>query len=84
MTQLGRYAQIAKQDLRGYRIVQETCFAHGRSYEPAAMPVDTFVYLDSGNPDADNLRLVHMGEQTCYLHAAFRNPVDIDLHVTAG
>lgn len=84
MTQLGRYAQIAKQDLKGYRIVQETCFAHGRSYEPAAMPVDTFVCLDSGNPESDNLTLVHMGEQTCYLHAAFRNPVDIDLRVDVG
>ncbi|MDJ0928951.1 MAG: hypothetical protein QNJ73_15035 [Gammaproteobacteria bacterium] len=84
MTQLGRYAQIAKQDLRGYRIVQETSFAHGRPYQPAAMPVDTFVCLDSGNPDTDNLTLVQMGEQTCYLHAAFRNPVDIDFSVDAG
>lgn len=82
MTQLGRYAQIKQQDLSGYRIVQDTVFRHGNPYDPAALPVDTFVCLDSGNPVADNLQLVHMGEQTCYLHAAFRNEVDVELKVT--
>ncbi len=82
MTQLGRYAQIKKQDLSGYRIVQDTVFRHGNPYDPAALPVDTFVCLDSNNPIADNLQLVHMGEQTCYLHAAFRNEVEVELQVS--
>lgn len=79
MTQLGRYAQIAKQDLSGYRVVQDTVFQRGEPYNPAAFPVDTFVALDSSNEPGDNLQLVHMGEQTCYLHAAFRNEVGIQL-----
>lgn len=81
MTQLGRYAQIKQQDLSGYRIVQDTVFRHGNPYDPAVLPVDTFVCLDSSNPVADNLQLVHMGEQTCYLHAAFRNEVEVELEV---
>ena len=81
MTQLGRYAQIKKQDLSGYRIVQDTVFRHGSPYDPAAFPVDTFVCLESGNTLADNLQLVHMGEQTCYLHAAFRNEVAVKLQM---
>lgn len=82
MTQLGRYAEIKKHDLTGYRLVQDTTFKPGEPYEPAAFPVDTFVCLDSGNPPEDNLQLVHMGEQTCYLHAAFRNEVRVDLSVS--
>jgi uncharacterized OsmC-like protein len=81
MTQLGRFAEITKQELTGYRLVQDTAFRPGSPYEPAAFPVDTFVCLDSGNPPEDNLQLVHMGEQTCYLHAAFRNAVTVDLAV---
>jgi uncharacterized OsmC-like protein len=81
MTQLGRYAQIAKLDLRGYRIVQDTVFRHGAPYDPAALPVDTFVCLDSGNGPREILQLVHMGEQTCYLHATLRNEVEVKLEV---
>ena len=81
MTQLGRYAQIDKQSLRGYRLVQDTAFKPGEPYEPAVFPIDTFICLDSANPPEDNLKLVHMGEQTCYLHAALRNEVEFKLQV---
>ena len=73
MTQLGRYAEIAKQQLKSYRIVQNTSFRRGQPYDADAMNVETLVCLESENPVEDNLTLVQMGEQTCYLHGAFRD-----------
>ena len=51
MTQLGRYAQIAKQDLQAYRIVQDTTFGLCRDYDPSALPVETLVCLEIGEDD---------------------------------
>ncbi|MGI9342263.1 MAG: hypothetical protein ACR2QV_05400, partial [Gammaproteobacteria bacterium] len=47
MTQIGRYAQIVKQRLRDYRIVQETMFGFGPEEPPTAEPVATLVCVDS-------------------------------------
>lgn len=72
MTQLGRYAQIAKQKLSGYGVVQDTAFDVHAEYEPSADAVQTLVCIDADEP-AENIRkLVQMGEQTCYLHGAYR------------
>ena len=74
MTQLGRYAKIAKKDLRAYRILQDTHFslggASGRTGEAGkADPVETHVYLESGEDDAFARTALDMSEQTCFLHA---------------
>lgn len=82
MTQLSRYAQIRKLGLRDYRIVQDSEFVRNGPTGPSASGVSTLVWLDSDDPVADNLRMVQMGEQTCYLHATFRERVD--LSVTIG
>jgi hypothetical protein len=77
MTQLGRYANIVKLGLNTYSIVQDNVFtlrgsARDENLRASAKPVDThlFVKLDGSNDDAK--KLLKMGEQTCFLHAAMR------------
>ena len=76
MTQLGRYAQIAKQNLASYRVVQDTTFDIRTVYEPKADSVQTLVCVDANEPDDNIIKLVQMGEQTCYLHGAYRLPTE--------
>jgi hypothetical protein len=77
MTQLGRYARIVGQPLHAYRIVQDTALslpgaAPAAARPPCAEPIETHVYLDSDAGPDESRTLIRMGEQTCYLHAAFR------------
>jgi len=78
MTQLGRYAHITKQDLESMRIVQENLFtvegsAADWSRFAKALPVNTHVFLDTGEPGEVAQKTVSMGERTCFLHAAMRS-----------
>ncbi len=68
MTQIGRYAQITRQELRNYRITQLTGF----DQTGAVAPVRTLVCLDTEESDEKCRELIRMGEQTCYLHAVYR------------
>ncbi len=77
MTQLGRYAQVAKQRLNSYQIVQHTSFdlPWTLNAEPApstASSTATKVFLCTEEEKKDTLKMLKMGEQTCYLHAAGR------------
>jgi hypothetical protein len=74
MTQFGRYAKIVHKDLRSYRIVQDTHFslggASGGTGEAGeADPVETHVYLDTGEDDDFARTILDTSEQTCFLHA---------------
>jgi uncharacterized OsmC-like protein len=89
MTQLGRYAKIARKGLRDYRIVQDTHFslggASGKTGVPgSAEPVETHVYLDTDEPDEFARSALDMAEQTCFLHAfckaSLRTRVSIQDH----
>lgn len=87
MTQLGRYAKILKKDLRSYRIVQDTHFSlggasGGTGKAGAADPVETHVYLDSGEDDAFARTVLDVGEQTCFLHAFCRTDLKARVKVT--
>ena len=78
MTQLGRYAHVAKHDMQAYRIVQDTSFsppaALNKTGEAASSsPVDTDVFIINKQELEDTQTLLNMGEQTCYLHAACRS-----------
>lgn len=79
MTQLGRYATIAKHKLDSYRIAQHTSFPFTGSLADGTRtgtigPVDTQVFLDAEYAnEADAPKLVDMGQQTCFLHAAMRS-----------
>jgi len=82
MTQFGRYAQIAKKDLRKYRIVQDTHFSLGGASAGTgkagrADPVETHVYLETGESDDFARTALDMAEQTCFLHAFCRTDLKV-------
>ncbi len=81
MTQIGRHAQITKQQLSGYRIIQDTAFRLGPDHDPDAYAVETLVCLDTGEPPEKSVQLVRMGEQTCYIHASYRTATETELDI---
>jgi hypothetical protein len=85
MTQFGRYAKIAGRRLERYRIVQDTHFSlggasGGTGAAGTADPVETHVYLDTGEDDGFARTALDMAEQTCFLHAFCRT--DLKAKVT--
>lgn len=86
MTQLGRYAKIVRRNLDEYRVIQDTYFPPGGASAGdaagAADPVETHVHLRSSEDDDEFARrLVDMGEQTCFLHAFCRTPLDTRIEI---
>jgi uncharacterized OsmC-like protein len=86
MTQIGRYAAITKQRLHEYRIAQDTVFSlpggsAGLATAASAEPVDTRVFIRSDDDEDTARTLVEMSEQTCYLHASYRDPVKTRLRL---
>ena len=87
MTQLGRYAKIAKKDLSEYRVVQDIHFSKGGATGATgqagrAEPVETHVFLTSNEDAAFARAALDMGEQTCFLHAFCRT--DLKTRVKIG
>ncbi len=77
MTQLGRYAKIAKKHLAAYNVVQDIHFSRGGASGGTgeagqADPVETHVYLHSEENAEFARAALDMGEQTCFLHAFCR------------
>ena len=77
MTQFGRYAKIVKKSLNDYRILQDIHFSLGGATAEtgrpgAADPVETHVFLDTGESDDFARTALDMAEQTCFLHAFCR------------
>jgi uncharacterized OsmC-like protein len=83
MTQIGRYAKIAKKDLGDYRIVQDTHFSRGGASGKTgeADPVETHVHLVTGEDDAFARTALDMSEQTCFLHALCRTAVRTKIRI---
>jgi len=80
LTQIGRYTHIVKKQLDSYRITQDTQFSKpgasgGTGKAGTAKAVVTHVYLDTPEGDEFARKLIDMGEQTCFLHAACREVV---------
>jgi len=84
LTQLGRYAHIVKQHLTAYRVVQD--LVYGKSGEGIPGAPDTHTYIDTDEPDEAVLKLMQMGEQTCFLHAALQtdNQTQVNLPDSAS
>lgn len=76
MTQLLRYAEYLKYKVRGIRMVQFNPFSVGRDEHGVLHgdvgPVDTHLFLHGDEPDEVMQKLLVMGAQTCYLHAALK------------
>lgn len=79
MTQLGRYAAVSKQKMHSYQVVQDTLFSLPRAVndteENENAAVDTHVFIGTEEDDEATQKLLQMGEQTCYLHAACRSAI---------
>jgi len=87
MTQLGRYAKIAKKDMSSYTITQDTHFSKGGASggtgkQGTADPVETHVYINSEQDDDFARTVVDMGEQTCFLHAFCRTDLKAKVKIS--
>jgi uncharacterized OsmC-like protein len=88
LTQIGRYVTIMKHRLDRYAIAQRTAFEFATGdgafgTPPSAEPVRTHVEIDARLDDETTQRIVHMGERTCFLHAAARTPLKTRVRVNA-
>ncbi|MEM5583707.1 OsmC family protein [Roseibium sp. AS2] len=86
MTQFGRFVSMLKLDLPDYRIVQDTHFSlggasggTGRAGE--ADPIETHVYLETGESDETAQEMLDISEKTCFLHAFCRTDLKTRLKV---
>ncbi len=84
MTQVGRFAHMAKYELDGYRVVQDLHFtlggaSGGRGLEGTGDPVETHVFIDT-DIGVDAVReVVRVAEQTCFLHALCRDRAKVKI-----
>jgi hypothetical protein len=84
LTQLLRYTEYLKYRVRAIRVVQYNPYrlsgaAEDWSLAGEAGPVDTHLFLHGEEPDEVMQRLLVMGAQTCYLHAALRSSLAPEL-----
>lgn len=79
MTQLSRYIENMKMNIRRVRLVQFNPYAAGA--EAGAEPIDTHLFLDGEAPEETHLQLLTIAARTCYLHAAAKTPVEPNLRV---
>lgn len=86
MTQFGRFVSMLNLDLPDYRIVQDTHFSlggasGGTGKAGAADPIETHVYLETGESDETAQEMLDISEQTCFLHAFCRTDLKTKLRV---
>lgn len=76
MTQVGRYAQITRQSMHSYQIIQDNVFVHedGTTH---ALPMHTHLSLEADEMDEVALKTLYMSERTCFLHAAMRGSTPV-------
>ena len=86
MTQQGRYASIMKKDLSAYRVVQDLHVSSGVSGGDVGVgvadAVETHVYVETADGDAFARQSLDMAEQTCFLHALCRTPLEPTVSIT--
>ena len=79
MTQLTRYIENMKMNIRSVRLVQ---FAPQVSGQIAAVePIDTHLFLDGEAPDETHVQLLTIAARTCYPHAAAKTPTDPNVQI---
>ncbi len=87
MTQFGRYAKMKRKDLTDYRILQDSFFtpggaSGGTGKAGKADPLETHVYLESGEDDAFAKDILDVSEQTCFLHAFCKTDLKTKIRLT--
>lgn len=86
MTQFGRFVKMLDLDLSDYRIVQDSHFSlggasGGTGKAGEADPLETHVYLETGESDDVAREMLDISEQTCFLHAFCRTDLKTKLKV---
>jgi len=79
MTQLARYIENMRMNIRGVRLVQLSPYVAGP--KASVEPIDTHLFLNGDAPDDTHAQLLTIAARTCYLHAAARTPVEPHLRV---
>jgi uncharacterized OsmC-like protein len=79
MTQLARYIENMKMNIRGVRLVQSSPYIAGMT--AAVEPIDTHLFLNGEAPDETHLQLLTIAARTCYLHAAAKTPTEPKLRI---
>lgn len=80
LTQVGRYCSIRKWPLQDCTLVQDSCFHPAQpGQSPRMQPVVTHMFLQAELDSASAQQVLDMSEQTCFLHAACRQPVPVEL-----
>lgn len=79
MTQLSRYIENMKMNIRRVRLVQFNPYRSGA--RAAVEPIDTHLFLDGEAPDETHLQLLTIAARTCYLHAAAKTPTEPNLRI---
>jgi uncharacterized OsmC-like protein len=79
MTQLSRYIENMKMNIRGVRLVQFNPYVAGSN--AVAEPVDTHLFLNGEAPEETHLQLLTIAARTCYLHAASKTPTEPNLRI---
>lgn len=79
MTQLARYIENMKMNIRAVRLVQFSPYHAGA--KGVAEPVDTHLFLNGEAPEETHLQLLTIAARTCYLHAAAKSPTEPKLRI---
>ena len=79
MTQLSRYIENMKMNIRGVRLVQFNPYVAGSN--AAAEPIDTHLFLNGDAPEETHLQLLSIAARTCYLHAASKTAIEPNLRI---
>jgi uncharacterized OsmC-like protein len=79
MTQLSRYIENMKMNIRGVRLVQFNPYAAGP--RAAVEPIDTHLFLNGEAAEETHLQLLTIAARTCYLHAAAKSPVEPNVRI---
>ncbi|HEX2215143.1 MAG TPA: hypothetical protein VHG27_00355, partial [Xanthobacteraceae bacterium] len=73
MTQLSRYIENMKMQIRGVRLVQHNPYIAGP--RAVAEPIDTHLFLNGEAADETHEKLLMVAARTCYLHACAKTPL---------
>ena len=80
MTQLLRYTEVHKMNIRAIRMVQDSPFelaaVAGGAIRAVPHPFDTHVFLNGEDTDERMEKLLVMAQNTCYLHALLHGPYE--------
>ena len=87
MTQFGRFVSMLNLDLSDYRIIQDSHFslggASGGTFEAGtSAPIETHVFLETGESDDVAREMLDISEQTCFLHALCRSTPKVKLRIS--